>query len=92
MENTISDGATTTPLVRQTKTIAEVVAAWLAASQPRLKASTYRSYVQGYDRYVLPTFGGHRIAAVTSEHVEASVAGLQRDGLARRPSGISSSG
>lgn len=76
VENTIAEGATTAPLVRQTRTVAEVVAASLAASKPRLKASTYAGYEQLYATRVLPVFGSPRIAAVTSEQVEAWIADL----------------
>lgn len=81
VEVAVQDGATTAGMVRQAKTVAEVVEASLAASEPKLKPSTMKSYRQGYARYVLPTFGRQRITAVTSEHVEAWVAALQKDGL-----------
>ncbi|WP_158590083.1 tyrosine-type recombinase/integrase [Amnibacterium setariae] len=63
-----------------TRTVAEVVAASLAASKPRMKASTYSGYEQLYATRILPVFGHQRITALTSEAVEAWLADLVASG------------
>ena len=78
----VQDGTTTAGMVRQVKTVAEVVEASLAASAPRLKPRTVDGYRRSYDLRVLPRFGTTRISAVTSEAVERWVADMVGEGLA----------
>jgi integrase len=81
IENELAEGNSTETLIRRSKTVREVVESSLAASEPKLKPRTYISYVQSYDRRILPTFGPRSIATVTSEEVERWIAGLTADGL-----------
>jgi integrase len=82
IENDQSDGRSTEPLAGRAKTVAEVVADSLAASRPRLKASTYAGYEHLYAQRILPTFGKQRIAAVTSQDVERWIGKLVTAGKA----------
>jgi integrase len=86
VENTKATGASTEPLAGRSQTVAEVVAASLAASQPRLKPGTYAGYVHLYESKILPTFGKQRIASVTSQQVEKWIGELVNAG--RAPSTI----
>jgi len=71
IENELAEGNSTEPLVQRGKTVEQVVEASLLASKPKLKASTHAGYTHLYQMRVLPRFGKQRIAAVTSEQVEA---------------------
>lgn len=54
----------------------------MAASKPKLKEGTYLQYEHLYRTRILPTFGDKRIAAITSEDVEAWIAELVEKDLA----------
>jgi integrase len=82
VENDKEDGKSTEPLAGRSRTVAEVVAASLEASRPRLKPGTYAGYVHLYDSRILPTFGKQRISAVTSQDVERWVGKLVAAGRA----------
>jgi integrase len=82
VENDQADGKSTEPLTGRGKTVAEVVAACLEASRPRLKPGTYAGYVHLYASRILPTFGKQRISAVTSQDVERWVGKLVAAGRA----------
>lgn len=82
VETDRANGTTTAPLAARGKTVAEVVAASLAASRPRLKAGTAAGYEHLYAQRILPRFGRQRIASVTSEAVEAWVGELVAAGKA----------
>lgn len=86
IENELQDGRSTEGHTRTARTVADVVEASLAASKPRLKASTFAGYEHLYAARVLPQFGSRRIASVTSEQVEAWVADLVASG--RQPSTV----
>ncbi|KZX21142.1 tyrosine-type recombinase/integrase [Rathayibacter tanaceti] len=81
-ESELERGASTEPLVKNSKTVAEVVAASLAASKPELKPRTYRSAELLYSGRVLPLFGKRRIATLTRAEVQALVGELHAEGLA----------
>lgn len=81
VENELAEGNSTEPMVKRSKTVREVVEASLAASQPKLKPRTHISYVQAYDKRILPALGSRRITSVTSQDVERWVADLQTAGL-----------
>lgn len=81
VENEIASGGTTDLLVRNTKTVRDVVEASLIASRPGLKDRTYRSYVSIYNYRVLPAFGDRKIGAVTRAEVQAWVTALHGEGL-----------
>lgn len=82
VESELAQGASTEPLVKNSKTVAEVVAASLAASKPELKPRTYRSAELIYSGRVLPRFGKRRIATLTRADVQAWVGDLHAEGLA----------
>ncbi|PPI74941.1 hypothetical protein C5E12_02295 [Rathayibacter rathayi] len=68
--------------MKNSKTVAEVVAASLAASKPELKPRTYRSAELLSPGRVLPRFGKRRIATLTRSEVQAWVGELHAEGLA----------
>jgi integrase len=82
IENEIAAGNSTEPMVQRGKTVSEVIAASLASSRPKLKASTYAGYEHLYTTRIEPIFGGQRIASVTSQHVEAWLATFAAKGRA----------
>lgn len=82
VENDKQDGKSTEPLAGRSKTVADVVAASLEASRPRLKQGTYAGYVQLYESRILPTFGKQRIASVASQDVERWIGKLVAEGRA----------
>lgn len=82
VENDITEGAMTAPLVRRVPTVAQVVEASLEASRPGLKERTHRSYVSIYRNRVLPTFGKRKVTEVTRADVQAWVIALTGEGLA----------
>jgi len=51
---------------------------WLAAKEPVLKPSTYRSYKAIWESSVCPEFGARRLRSVAAEDVERFIASLQR--------------
>lgn len=81
VENELADGASTDLLVRNQKTVRDVVEASLAASAPELKPRTIASYRAIYDNRVLPRFGSRRASSVTRADVQAWVAVLDSEGL-----------
>ncbi|MFD1722536.1 tyrosine-type recombinase/integrase [Amnibacterium endophyticum] len=76
IENELAEGVSTAPLLRRQQIFREVAEASLAASRPRLKASTYAGYEQLYAAAVYPTFGARRLSAITGQDVEAWLASL----------------
>ncbi|MDJ0335362.1 site-specific integrase [Salinibacterium sp. G-O1] len=93
VESDLGDGQTTAPLMRKSKTFAQVTEAALAASAGRLKVRTQEGYRQMLDRHVLPTFGTRRIASITSANLEQWIAQLtstqkQRGGSRLHPSTV----
>ncbi|MCU1420186.1 MAG: site-specific integrase [Mycetocola sp.] len=81
VENELDEGSSTEALVKNGKTVAQVVEASLAASRPELKPRTMQSYETIYNNRILPTFGARRIASVTRAEVQAWIAKLHGDGL-----------
>ncbi|PPF82100.1 hypothetical protein C5C14_03975 [Rathayibacter rathayi] len=82
VEPELERGAGTEPLVKNSKTVAEVVAASLAASKPELKPRTYRSAELLCSGRVLPRFGKRRITTLTRAEVQVWVGKLRAEGLA----------
>jgi integrase len=82
VESELADGNTTELLVKNGRTVRQVVEASLAASKPELKPRTYNGYVAIYDKRVLPRFGSRKIGTVTRADVQAWVAELHGAGLA----------
>ncbi|PPG07100.1 MULTISPECIES: site-specific integrase [unclassified Rathayibacter] len=82
VESELEKGASTEPLVKNSKTVAEVVTASLAASKPELKPRTYRSAELLYSGRVLPRFGKRRIATLTRAEVQTWIGELHAEGLA----------
>jgi integrase len=82
VENDIAQGASTEPLVKNSKTLGEIVAASLAASRPALKPLSYRSSESVYRNHVLPAFGHRRISTITRAEVQTWIVALTGKGLA----------
>lgn len=82
VETAKATGEATAPLTQSRVTVADVVAASLAASKPGLKPRTYDSYVRLYDGRILPEFGGKRVTLVTRADVQAWITRLTAEGLA----------
>jgi integrase len=81
VENEQALGNSTEPLVKNSKTVAQVVAASLAASAPELKPRTMQSYQVIYNNRILPEFGSRKISTVTRAEVQAWIAKLHGAGL-----------
>ena len=82
VETELAEGNTTELLVKNGRTVRQVVEASLAASKPELKPRTYNGYVAIYEGRVLPRFGSRRIGTVTRADVQAWIAELHGAGLA----------
>lgn len=82
MEDAVLAGQSTDVHVRRGKTVGDVVEESMATAALKLKPRTLRSYRQGYDRHILPSFGQRRVSAVTSADVERWVSELAASGLA----------
>jgi integrase len=76
VELDISEGKSTAPLVKNSKTFRQVAEDSLAASKGRLKPRTYEGLVQMYSRHVFPAFGSRRIGTITSADIEKWIAAL----------------
>lgn len=75
-------GDTTRSLVKDTTTVAQMVAASLEASRPRLKPRTFHGNERLYTGRVLPKFGSRRISTVTRAEVQTWINELAAEGLA----------
>lgn len=82
VENTRAEGQSTDLLVRNSKTVRDVVEASLAASRPELKERTYIGYRRIYDNRVLPRFGSRKVGTVTRADVQAWLVDMTAEGLA----------
>ncbi|MFM9918266.1 tyrosine-type recombinase/integrase [Lacisediminihabitans sp. H27-G8] len=76
VETDLSEGKSTAPLVKNSKTFRQVAEDSLAAAKPRLKPRTYEGLVQIYARQVFPTLGSKRIGAITNSDIEKWIAKL----------------
>lgn len=75
-------GDTTRSLVKNTATVAQVIAASMEAAKPRLKPRTFHSYELMYEKRILPKFGARRVSTVTRADVQAWINSLTGEGLA----------
>lgn len=75
-------GDTTRSLVKNTATVAQVVAASMEAARPKLKPRTFHSYELMYASRILPRFGSRRITSVTRADVQTWINSLAGEGLA----------
>ena len=82
VESELAEGNTTELLVKNSRTLRQVVEASLAATKPELKPRTYNGYVSIYDNRILPKFGARKIGTLTRADVQGWVAELHGDGLA----------
>lgn len=82
VEDEVEQGNSTDIYVKRSKTLADVIAASMQASAPRLKPKTIGGYEAAYRLHVLPTFGTRRIVSITSQEVEAWVQSLTAKGMA----------
>ncbi|MDH6237892.1 tyrosine-type recombinase/integrase [Cryobacterium sp. CG_9.6] len=82
VENDLAEGTSTEPLVKNSKTLGDVVTASLAASKPALKPLSYRSSESVYRNHVLPAFGSRRISTITRAEVQTWIVALTGKGLA----------
>jgi integrase len=78
VEADLAQGASTEPLVKNSRTFQQVAEASLAASRGKLKARTYDGYVQIYGLHVFPTLGARRISTITSEDLEKWISKLAK--------------
>lgn len=76
VETELAEGNTTDLLVKNGKTVRQVIEASLAASKPELKPRTYNGYVAIYDNRILPKFGGRKVATLTRSDVQAWIGEL----------------
>lgn len=81
VENDLAAGTGTDMLVRNQRTVRDVVEASLEASRPELKPRTVASYRSLYDNRILPRFGSLRAASVTRADVQSWVVTLHASGL-----------
>jgi integrase len=82
VENELAVGNSTDPLVKNSRTVREIVQGSLAASAPGLKARTIQGYQTIYDNRILPKFGSRRASTVTRAEVQAWLVELSASGLA----------
>lgn len=82
VENTKDAGDTTRSLVRNTATVAQVIAASMEAAKPRLKPRTFHSYELMYSARIVPEFGSRRVTSITRADVQAWINKLSGEGLA----------
>jgi len=83
VESDLAVGQSTDRLVKNSKTVAEIVAASMTASAPGLKPRTRQSYETIYRNRILPMFGKRRASTVTRAEVQAWVVKLHADGLSQ---------
>lgn len=77
VENEVARGASTAPLVKNSKTFREVAEQCLAADKPLLKQKTLEGYEMTYRVHAYPAFGSRRISTITSQDIEKWVADLR---------------
>jgi len=82
VESEVADGNATERLVKNGRTVRQVVEAYRAASKPEMKPRSYYGYVINYDKRVLQQFGSPKIGTVTRADVHAWVAKRHGAGLA----------
>jgi integrase len=78
VEDDLSEGKSTAPLVKNSKTFRQVSEDSLAANKVRLKPRTYDGLVQIYARHVYPALGSRRIGSITSADMEKWIATLAK--------------
>lgn len=76
VETELAEGNTTDLLVKNGRTVRQVIEASLAASKPELKPRTYNGYVAIYDNRILPKFGARKVGTLTRSDVQAWVGEL----------------
>ncbi|MBD8583456.1 tyrosine-type recombinase/integrase [Frigoribacterium sp. CFBP 8766] len=76
VETELAEGNTTDLLVKNGKTVRQVIEASLAASKHELKPRTYNGYVAIYDNRILPKFGARKVGTLTRSDVQAWVGEL----------------
>jgi len=67
-------------------TLGEYAEGWLATRMGRLAPNSARAYRSALEHQVLPVFGGHELAAITTRDVRDWLRGLGASG--KRPNGI----
>lgn len=77
VENDLAQGASTAPLVKNSKTFREVAEQCLAADKPRLKQKTLEGYEMTLRVHAYPVFGSRRISTIASQDVEKFLAELR---------------
>ncbi len=82
VENELAEGNTTDALVKNSKTVRDIIEASLLASAPGLKLRTNLGYRAIYDNRIIPVFGSRRASTVTRAEVQAWVVTLAAEGLA----------
>lgn len=82
VENTRAEGESIDLLVKNSRTVRDVVEASLAASRPELKERTYIGYRHIYGHRVLPRFGGRKVGTLTRADVQSWLVELAAEGLA----------
>lgn len=75
-------GDTTRTLVKNTATVAQVIAASMEAAKPRLKPRTFHSYELMYSARIVPEFGSRRVTSITRADVQAWINKLSGESLA----------
>ena len=76
VESELTEGKSTAPLIKHSKTFRQVAEASLAASKARLKPRTYDGLVQLYARHVYPALGTKRIGAISNADIEKWILAL----------------
>lgn len=75
-------GDTTRTLVKNTATVAQVIAASMESARSKLKPRTFHSYELMYDKRILPKFGARRVSTITRADVQTWINALTGEGLA----------
>jgi hypothetical protein len=76
VESDLTEGMSTAPLIKHSKTFQQVAEASLAASKARLKPRTYDGLVQLFARHVYPALGTKRIGAISTADIEKWILAL----------------
>lgn len=64
------------------QTLGQFLTRWLSdVAQSRVRPLTYRSYENAVSKYIVPHLGPHRLASLTSEHVQGWLSALEREGV-----------
>lgn len=77
VENDLAQGASTAPLVKNSKTFRQVAEGCLEADKSHLKAKTLDGYEIAFRVHIYPVFGTRRIASITSQDVEKFISHMR---------------